>query len=138
MGFDLKKNNLAEMAEAGYKFELTLPEVNTPTGAFVTVRGKESDIVKKYARKRFAELQYKENAQRSRNRNNEVTPMTIEEAEDLAVDTAYVRIISWEGFEEGGKELEFNEANAKKVLKEHPWIRDQVVAESDMLVNFIK
>lgn len=138
MGFDLKKNNLADKAEAGYRFELTIPEVNTPTGAFVTVRGKEADVVKKYARKRFAEIQFKENAQRNRNRNGEASQMTIEEAEDLAVDTAYVRIISWEGFEEDGEPLEFNEANGKKVLKDHPWIRDQIITESDMLVNFIK
>lgn len=136
MGFDLKKNNLADKAEAGYRFELLIPEVNTPTGAFVTVRGKESDVVKKYARKRFAEMQFKDNAHR--NRHGSAPQMSIEEAEELAVETAYVRVISWEGFEEDGEPLDFNEANAKKVLKEHSWIRDQIIAESDMLVNFIK
>ena len=70
-------------------------------------------------------------------RKKELDPMTLEEAEDLAIDAAFVRLISWKGVEEDGKALVFNEENAKKVLREHSWIREQILTESGMLGNFM-
>lgn len=135
MGFDLSKNDLNKSSEAGYKFELVLPDRVTTTGAFITVRGTNSPTVKAFGRKKFQEMQAEE--QRAKRRGKEVDPMTLDEAEELAVETAYVRIIGWEGIEEGGKAVEFNEANAKRILKEHSWIREQVIEESDNVSNFL-
>lgn len=135
MGFDLKKNNFSEKAEAGFEFELLIPEIKEKTGAFVTVRGKESPKVKAFYRKFGAEMQHKE--QMAKKRNRDVDPMTFDEIEDFAIESALVRIISWRGFEEDGKKLEFTQENAKRILKEHPWIREQVTEESELLANFI-
>ena len=135
MGFDLSKNNFAEKAESGYEFELVIPEIQQHTGAFVTVLGIESKIVKNYNRKKFQEMQQREIM--ANKRKKELDPMTLEEAEDLAIDAAFVRLISWKGVEEDGKALVFNEENAKKVLREHSWIREQILTESGMLGNFM-
>lgn len=135
MGFDLTKNNLSEKAELGYTFELLIPEVQEKTGAFITVRGVQSPKVKAHSRRVFAQIQQKE--QVAKKRGKEVEPMTLDDAEDMAIDAAFVRMIGWKGVEENGKALEFNEENVKRVLREHSWIREQVLAESDQLTNFI-
>jgi len=135
MGFDLTKNNLGEKAEAGYEFELLLPEVQEKTGAFITVRGVQSPKVKAYSRKVFSQMQSKE--QMAKKRGKDVEPMTLDEAEDMAIDAAFVRMISWKGVEEKGKPVEFTEENVKRVLREHSWIREQVLSESDQLSNFM-
>lgn len=135
MGFDLSKNDLSKLSEAGYEFELTLPEVRTPTGAFVTVRGVNSPAVKAFSRKKFAEMQMQE--QIAKRKNREVELMSFEETEDLAAEIALVRLISWKGIEEDGKELKFSPEAAKRVLKEHSWIRDQILEESDNISNFL-
>ena len=135
MGFDLSKNNLSEKAEVGYTFELVIPEVQERTGAFVTVRGVESKVVKNYNRKKFQEMQQREFL--ATKRKKELDPMTLEEAEDMAIDAAYVRLMGWKGLEENGKALEFNEENAKRVLRDHSWIREQILTESGLLANFM-
>lgn len=135
MPFDLIKNNLSEKAECGYEFELLIPEVQEKTGAFITVRGVQSAKVKQYSRKKFNEMQHKEHM--AKKRGKDLDPMTLDEAEDMAVESALIRIISWKGFEEDGKEVKFTEENARRILKDHPWIREQILAESDMLSNFI-
>lgn len=135
MGFDLVKNNLSDKAEVGYEFELLIPEVKEKTGAFITVRGTQSPKVKSYARKKFAEFQQKE--QVAKRKGKEVEPINLDEAEDMAIEAALVRTISWRGFEEDGKELPFSEENAKRIFREHSWIREQVLEESDLLANFI-
>jgi hypothetical protein len=135
MGFDLTKNNFAEKAELGYEFEVIIPEVQEKTGAFITVRGAESPKVKNYGRRKFNEMQFKEHT--AKKKGKDLDPITLDEAEDMAIEAALVRIISWKGFEEGGKKLEFTEENARRVLREHAWIREQVLSESNQLSNFI-
>lgn len=137
LGFNLDKNNLSDKCEQGHEFEVLMPETKEGTNAFITVRGVMSPAVKKFQRKKFAEFQNK--AQVAKRKGREDEPMSLDEAEDLAVETALVRIISWKGFTSGDddKELEFNEVNARKLLTEHSWIREQVLEESDTLANFI-
>ena len=133
--FDLAKTNISEMSEVGHRFELVLPEVNKPTGAFVTVRGDNSKTVKDFARKQYEALQAK--AKQARRRNKDPEDMSLQEAEDMAVESAYVRLIGWEGIGEKGKLLEFNEENAKRILKEHTWIRQAVLDEAGLLAKFV-
>lgn len=134
MAFDLVKNNLSTIAEAGYEFEVTLPGSGEGTGAFVTVRGSESKTVKAYQRKKFAEYQMKQKAARKRGRDED--DLSLEEAEELAVEAAVGRIIQWKGFEESGKEVLFSQENATRILTEHSWIREQVMEASNDLLNF--
>jgi hypothetical protein len=140
MGFNLTKNNLAEKSEVGHKFELLIPEINEKTGAFVTVRGVQSAKVKAYSRRKFAEMQQEQ--QMAKRKGKEPREMTLDEAEDMAIEAAIVRIIDWEGITEDGKDgkevkVVFNEENARRILREHSWIREQILNESDLLTNFI-
>lgn len=134
MSFDLSKNNLSEIAEAGYEFELTLPGTGDPTGAFITVRGNESKTVKAYGRKKYNE--YKLREQQAKRRGKDVEDLTLEEAEDLAVESTIVRIIGWRGINDNGKEVVFTPENAAKILKEHSWIREAITEEASNLLNF--
>lgn len=130
---DLSKNNFSEIAEAGYEFQLRLPTEEL-TDAFITVRGDHSKTVKAFNRKKFTEMQQKQRSNKRRGRDDD--DFTIEEGEDLAVESAIVRIISWRNISEGGKEIAFNKENADRILREHPWIRDQVMKEAGEVLNF--
>lgn len=134
MGFDLSKNNLSEVAEAGFEFELKFPGTGEGTGAFITVRGDNSKTVKAYARKKFSEFKLRE--QQAKRRGKELDDMSIEEAEELAIESAIVRVISWRGIEEEGKPVAFTKENAQRIFLEHPWIREQVTEESSQILNF--
>lgn len=136
MGLDLSKNNLSELAEVGYEFELKMPGTNEGTGAFITVRGAQSPKVKNFAKKKFNEMQLKETQAKRKGRDTD--PMTLDEAEEMAIESAAIRVISWKGIEEGEKAIPCTEENVKRVLKDHAWIREQVLEESDQIVNFIK
>lgn len=131
--FDLSKNNFAETAEAGYEFQLRLPTGDL-TDAFVTVRGDNSKTVRAFNRRKFTEMRQKQQIAKRRGRDEE--EFTIEEGEDLAVESAIVRIISWKNIAEKGVEIPFTKENADRILREHPWIREQVMEESSLITNF--
>lgn len=134
MSLDLAKTNLSEAADAGYEFEVKLPGSGEPTGAFITVRGEMSKTVKNYARQKFREFQLKE--QQAKRRGKESQDMTIEEAEELSIETAVTRVISWRGITDNGKEVPFTKENAETIFREHSWIKEQVMEESAQLLNF--
>lgn len=134
MSLDLAKTNLAEAADAGYEFEIKLPGSGEGTGAFITVRGEMSKTVKAYARQKFREFQLKE--QQAKRRGKQADEMTLEEAEEMAVESAVVRVIGWRGITENGKEVAFSKENAERIFTEHSWIREQVMEESGQLLNF--
>lgn len=134
MSLDLAKTNLADAADAGYEFELKLPGTGDPTGAFITVRGEMSKTVKAFSRQKFREFQLKE--QQAKRRGKQAEEITIEEAEEMAIESAIMRVIAWRGITENGKEVLFTKENAEKVFTEHSWIRDQVMEESGQLLNF--
>ena len=71
----------------------------------------------------------------AKGKNKEVE-LSIEDLEQMAIDRAFVRIISWKGIQEDGQDLTFNRENAERILKDHPWIREAVMEESDNLLNF--
>jgi hypothetical protein len=131
--FDLSKNNFAETAEAGYEFQLRLPTGDL-TDAYITVRGDNSKTVKAFNRRKFTEMRQKQQIAKRRGRDEE--EFTIEEGEDLAVESAIVRIISWKNIAEKGIEIPFTKENADRILREHPWIREQVMEESSLITNF--
>jgi hypothetical protein len=134
MSFDLSKNNFAEVAEAGYEFELKLPGTGEGTGAFITVRGDQSKTVKAYARKKYSEFKLKE--QQAKRRGKEVEDITLDEAEELAIESAVIRVIDWKGIAENGKDVPFTKENAERIFKEHSWIREAVTEEAGQLLNF--
>lgn len=134
MKFDLAKHNYTEIAEAGYEFELKLPGTGEGTGVFITVRGDQSKTVKAFGRKKYSEFKLRE--QQAKRRGKEVEDMTLEEAEELSVESAIVRVIGWKNITENGKEVPFTKENAERIFKEYSWIKDQVMEEAGQLLNF--
>ena len=130
---DLKVKNLSETSEVGFEHELQYPGTNERTGAFVKVRGAESKIARAYARKKYTEYRQKEVMAKRKGRDEE---MSLDDAEDMAIETAITRIISWRGIAEDGVEIPFTKENAERVLREHSWIRTEVMNASEDLLNF--
>lgn len=134
MAFDLSKNNLAEKAEAGYEFEVIVPGTVEATDFFIKVRGTESTAVRTYSRKKFKEMQLKE--QMAKRKNKEVPVPELEEIEEELLEVAVGRIITWRGIFDNKVEVAFSQENARKILSEHTWIRDLVLKESNEIENF--
>jgi hypothetical protein len=130
---DLSKNNFAEAAETGFEFELKLP-TGELTGAFVTIRGDQSKTVKAYQRRKFNDYKAKEQA--ARRRGKEMDEMTLDEAEEIAIESTIVRVIDWRGITDDGKEVKFTKETAEQIFKEHSWIREQIMEEAALLTNF--
>lgn len=132
MAFDIVKQDFSKAAEAGYSFELKLP-TGEPSGAKLTVLGDMSPTVKAYSRKKFSEFQMKQTIAKRKGR--ELEDLTLDEAEELAVESALVRLVGWEGILEDGKKVLFSKEKAREVLQ-HSWIREAVMAEAADLTNF--
>jgi hypothetical protein len=62
--------------------------------------------------------------------------MTLEEAEELSIESAVIRVIAWENITENGKEVVLTKENAERIFKEYSWIKDQVMEEAGQLLNF--
>lgn len=131
---DLTKQNLAEQNEAGFEFELLYPGSQEKTGAFVKVRGVQSPTVRAFQRKKYNEFRVREQAAKRKNKEEEIT---LDEAEDMAIESAINRVIGWKGIAEGNVEVAFTKENAERILRQHSWIRDQIMEESDQLLNFL-
>lgn len=134
---DLKKTDLSAIAEKGYRFQLVLPEVETPLDAWVTVRGEESTKVIDFGKKKITELQNKQKLHK-RKYGKDLDDMSVAEMEDFGVENASIRVISWEGIAEGKTEVPCTEENIQRILREHRWIRNQVMDQSSKLSNFLE
>ena len=133
MAFDIKKTNLAEIAEAGYEFEVKLPD-GASTDFYITVRGNLSPKMKKYSKDLFNKMQMKELQAKRKGKQDIVD---LDEAEETLIESAAVRVVTWKGLEEDGKEVKPTEENFKRIMREQDWIRSQVLDESDIAANFI-
>jgi len=45
-------------------------------------------------------------------------------------------LLYWEGITEDGKPVKFSKEKAAEILKEHNWLRDQIISESGDILNF--
>ena len=134
MAFDIKKTNLAEQAEAGYEFEVKLPD-GSSTDFYITVRGNLSPKVKKFSKDLFNQLQLKELQAKRKGKADQ--PVDLEEAEETLVKSAVARIVTWKGLEDGGKVVDPTQENFVRIMTELDWVRKQVLDESDNDANFI-
>lgn len=132
MAFDLKQNNPVAQAETGFEFEVQLPD-GSNTSFFIKVRGDQSPTVKNHGRKVYNEMKMKEQMAKRKGKDYDIG---LDEAEDMGVEAAVVRIIDWKGLTEDGKKVDFNKENATRVLKENDWIRAQVMEQSGNVFNF--
>lgn len=129
---ELNSVNLAAMAAVGYALELVHPATGEKLGGIITIRGDESREVQSYNRKRFQELQKRERMNKGKNND-----YTLAEIEDIGVESAIVRVISWKNIKKDGVDLEFNKENAEMVFRDYPWIRNQVMEAAGNLTLFL-
>ena len=129
---DLTLKDPAKVAEAGFEFNVVLPD-GTETEATVKVRGKNSKKVQAFSRALSQELTIRSESNVRRGKKND---MSIEEAEELACRVAANRVISWKGLGKDGVEIPFSEGVAEDLLKEYPFLREQIMEESDNILNF--
>ena len=135
MALNLSVLNVSEVSESGIDMELVHPATGEGLDAWVRVRGKDSRTVQNHARKVVNDMQKREKIAKGKNKDAD---MSIEELEMLAVERAVIRIISWRGIEEDGQPVPFTVENATRVLKDNPWIREQVLENSDDLTGFFR
>ena len=131
--FDIAKHNFSEAAAEGYSFELKLP-TGAGSGTKLTVLGEMSPTIKAYSRKKFAEYQQRQIMLKRKGKEDE--QMSLEEAEEIAVENALVRLVGWQDLYEDGKDVKFSKEKARELLTAHPWVREQVIAESQDVLNF--
>ena len=134
MAFAIKKTNLAEQAEAGYEFEVKLPD-GSSTDFYITVRGNLSPKVKKFSKDLFNQLQLKELQAKRKGKADQ--PVDLDEAEETLIKSAVARIVTWKGLEDGGKVVEPTQENFIRIMTDLDWVRKQVLDESDNDANFI-
>ncbi len=135
MALNLSVLNVSEVSESGFEFELVHPATGEGLDAWIRVRGDKSRSVQSHARKVVTEMQKREKVAKGKNKDID---LTIQELEDMAVDRAIVRIISWKGIQEDGKDVPFTRENAERILKDHPWIREAVMENSEDLQEFFR
>lgn len=130
--FDIAKQNPVKAAEAGYEFEVVLPD-GSKTDFKITVRGDNSPVVKNYSRRMYQEMKVQEQQAKRRGKEWE---LDLDEAEEMAAEAAAVRVISWEGLAEDGEVVPFSKEKAISLFKEHSWLRDQVLEASQNPFHF--
>ena len=135
MALNLSVLNVSEVSESGIEIELVHPATGEGLDAWVRVRGKDSRTVQNHARKVVNDMQKREKIAKGKNKDAD---LSIEELEMLAVERAVIRIISWRGIEEDGQPVPFTVENATRILKDNPWIREQVLENSDDLTVFFR
>ena len=135
MALNLSVLNVSEVSESGIDIELVHPATGEGLDAWVRVRGKDSRTVQNHTRKVVNDMQKREKIAKGKNKDAD---LSIEELEMLAVERAVVRIISWRGIEEDGQPVPFTVENATRILKDNPWIREQVLENSDDLTGFFR
>lgn len=136
MSFNLKKNNPVTIAEAGFEFAVELPD-GTKTDAKIKIRGRNSKKVTDFFRLILSQEEMRKTAAKRRY-GKEADDMTSEQAEDFSIRNAASRIISWSGFTDGDddKEVKFSPEAAEAMMREHLYIRTQVLEASDDVLNF--
>lgn len=130
---ELSNLNLSAAAEQGYTFNLTHPVTGEQLDGVVKVRGDKSKVVQSFARNRIRAMQLREKVQKGKNKD---TDLTIEELEDMAIESAIVRVITWSNVKLDGEEIPFTKENAEMVLRDYDWIRQQIQEHAEDLSNF--
>ena len=132
MAFDLEFHDFSKAAEEAYEFELKLP-TGADSGAKFKVIGSQSATIRNYNKRKFQEYQQRQQIAKRKGREDEIS---LDEAEEMAVDNALVRLVGWSGVTEKGKDVPFSKEKAREILKQHAWIREQVINESEDILNF--
>lgn len=130
---ELNNLNLAAAADDGYDLVLQHPITGEDLDGIIRVRGDKSRQVQAFSRKRVTELQKRERLQKGKGKD---TDLSIEELEQMHIESGIARVISWKNIKKDGEDLPFTKENAETVFKDYPWILEQTLEASSELLNF--
>ena len=132
MAFDIINDDYSKSAETAFEFELKLP-TGADSGAKLQVIGGQSSTIRNYNKRKYQEYQQRQQIAKRKGREDE---MSLDDAEELAIENAATRLVGWTGIQEKGKDVPYSKEKANEILKQHPWIREQVIQESEDILNF--
>jgi hypothetical protein len=148
-GFDLAALDSGNACDKGAEIEIVDLE-NKPTGIFITVLGKDSQVFREHV-KQDVNARIRREALATK-RGKDVPPPTAEEAEAKATELLILCTLGWrqkldtaegepEKFKDaityGNEELAFNVANCKRIYETLLPVRRQVDEAIGDLENFI-
>lgn len=116
---DLTKINVVADAEQGGVCHLRDPYTGEDLDCSITLLGRDSAIYKNHAKKVFSK----------KNQNQDF--------ERHIIDLLAVSTVDWTNITEGGDEIECSFQNAKRIYKDHPWIREQLIEFQEDRANFL-
>lgn len=132
MSFDIFEQDYSKAAESAFEFELKLP-TGADSGAKLQVIGGQSSTIRNYNKRKYQEYQQRQQIAKRKGKDDE---LSLDEAEELAIENAAVRLVGWKGIQEKGKDVPYSKEKANEILKQHPWIREQIIQESEDILNF--
>ena len=130
---DLNSLDLSKDAEAGYELTLVHPVSGDDLDGVIRVRGDKSKAIQAFSRKRVNELQRRERMLKGKGKDEN---LSIEELEQMHIESGIARVISWKNIKKDGEDLPFTKENAEAVFKEYPWILEQTLDASSNLNLF--
>jgi hypothetical protein len=134
MSFDTKRPSAAQASEDGHTFEPVYPD-GSGIGATITVRGPRSSVVREYARRQFAQTQAREATARKVGKLLE--PPELDELDESLTEMAVTYTLGWDGMTADDQPLPFTAEAARSLYTDHPWLREQVIAEGQDLGKFV-
>ena len=109
---DISKLDVVTLSNEGYQCIIKNPKTGKATDLIITIKGVYADSFREESEKAD----------------------TVEKTADLLAKYT----IGWEGLEENGNKVEFSVKEAKRIYKNFPIIRGQVLTASMDVRNFIK
>ena len=135
-GVDLGLFDTVAACNKGVEIELLHPRTLEPTGAFVTLLGRDSDVFRNALKRKVDAEKARLVLARKRGVDPEVKSADEEEAE--GVDLLTKCVVGWRGLYENGEEFPYTPDNARALLMRSPEIRRQIDKAVADLANFIK
>lgn len=133
---DLKLNSAAE---EGVWFEVYHPLTDEVLeGTWIRVRSLQSDTFRQTTMRIGEELLEAGNRQQRRRRTRRANLTAEEQREVQLRATAEALLVDWRGIEERGTEVSVTEANALRLLREYPWLYEQVLEAAQDRAAFVE
>lgn len=134
-GFDLASIDTIEACNKPAEIEILHPVTQAPTGVFISVLGKDSDVYRSLIRE-LADARMKRQAQ------GKTDDPTMDKIESTNIDGLVAVTTAWRTGDKptvtlGSEELEFTAANVRKVYERIIPVREQVAEAVNRLENFI-
>ena len=132
---DFSKLDTVKAAKKTFRFEVIHLVTGEGTGAFIDVYSSESNAVHRFEDNQIINYQKRNDANKLARKPKYIRRSDMD---DVKLESALARIAGWENIEWEGKQLEFNEENARKLLTSCPWLREQIIGNSDDAGNFLE